>query len=446
MKSALFVSIPFVGHLTPLLRQAEELARRGWRVRIASAEEMKPFVEADSCIAQGVRFVSLGHLSQFQDELSRIEQLNSNEKVFLKTSLDIVNALWLIWDSYFDSLMEVVQQERPDVMIVDFVTRAGVDVAEAEGIPVVINNPDLLVTVSIAYLQPAYDVPLPYLGHSIHQMPWHRQWSYPLLRWLSGWLIEVTVGRKLNQFRAKRGLKKLTINQVWAKHRVIVDSAFGLEYARPLPPNIKMVGPMLPTTVEPLPTGVKVWLDEGLPVVYVNLGTVAIASANQIDRMYKAFENAPFRFWWILRPAMQKCLPTAIAPNIRVESWGPPLLAVLQHPNVRAFVSHCGINSVHESMASGTPIVGIPMLADQFDMAMRVKDAGVGLFVDKLSFSPDELRSAIKQVISDPTFVEAIPAIQESFKQAGGVAYAADLIEQEGQCCKNGTECAYEEN
>ncbi|MEL6332525.1 MAG: hypothetical protein AAFN42_12670 [Cyanobacteria bacterium J06554_1] len=39
-----------------------------------------------------------------------------------------------------------------------------------------------------------------------------------------------------------------------------------------------------------------------------------------------------------------------------------------------ASVSHCGINSLHESMLS---IVGIPMLADQLDMTIRGKDAGV---------------------------------------------------------------------
>lgn len=430
MKSALFVSVPLVGHITPLLRQAEELARRGWLVKIASGEAIQLFVETDRCVAQGVRFENLGRLTQFHDEVSRFEISSANERFFSKTSLEIINVLWLIWDNYFDRLMEVVRKERPDVMIVDFATRAGVDVAEAEGIPIIINNPDLLITVSIAYLPPACGVPLPYLGHSIHHMPWHRRWSYPLLRWFSGLFIEATVGRKLNQLRALRGLNKLTMNQAWAKHQVMVDSAFGLEYVRPLPPNITMVGPMLPTTVEPLPPDVETWLNEDLPVVYVNLGTIAFASANQIDRMYKAFETAPFRVWWILRPEMHKFLPDAIAANIRMNSWGPSLLAILQHDNVQAFVSHCGINSVHESMASGTPIVGIPMLADQFDMAMRVKDAGVGLFVDKLSFSPEELRSTINRVVSEPTFIEAIPAIQESFKQAGGISYAADLIEQ----------------
>jgi UDP:flavonoid glycosyltransferase YjiC (YdhE family) len=35
-KYALFVSVPLVGHMNPLLRQAEELARRGYDVALAS--------------------------------------------------------------------------------------------------------------------------------------------------------------------------------------------------------------------------------------------------------------------------------------------------------------------------------------------------------------------------------------------------------------------------
>ncbi|NJR67049.1 MAG: glycosyltransferase family 1 protein [Leptolyngbyaceae cyanobacterium CRU_2_3] len=431
MKFALFISIPFVGHINPLLRQAEELARRGWQVGIASTREIQAYVEADSCIREGVRFIDLGTVAQFQNQWLQIGREVSQEKYFWKGSLQIVESLWSLWPFFFDGLLEVVRRERPDILIVDFVTRAGLDVAEIERIPAIINNPDLLTTVSMAYLPPAYDVPLPYTGHSIHHLPWHTPWSYPLLRWVSGRLVDLTVGRRLNQLRASRGLGKLSINCAWAKHTVMVNSAFGLEYPRPLPPNIVMVGPMLPPVVEPLTNEVNDWLSDGSPVVYVNLGTIAIATSNQIARMYDAFADASFRVWWILRSPMQQLLPTPVTANMRIDDWGPPLLAVLKHPNVRAFVSHCGINSAQESLAAGTPIVGIPMLADQFDMAMRIEDAGVGLAINKMTFTASDLRAAIERALSDSTFLTPIPAIQESFHQAGGISRAANLIEQE---------------
>jgi hypothetical protein len=44
-KYALFVSVPLVGHMNPLLRQAEELARRGYDVALASTSEARSYVE-----------------------------------------------------------------------------------------------------------------------------------------------------------------------------------------------------------------------------------------------------------------------------------------------------------------------------------------------------------------------------------------------------------------
>jgi UDP:flavonoid glycosyltransferase YjiC (YdhE family) len=430
-KFALFVSIPFIGHLNPLLRQAEELARRGWRVGIASTQEVKAFVESDPCSSQGIEFLNLGSVAHLQGDYTRFRQIVSQEKSFLKTSLWIVNSLFRLWPFFFDSLTELVRQDPPDIIIADFVTRAALDVAEAEEIPAVINNPCLLTAISIAYLPLAYDVPMPFLGHSIHHLPWHAPWTYPCLRWLAGILSETTIGAKLNTLRATRGLGKININRAWGQYPVMVNGAFGLEYPRPLPANINMLGPMLPSSILPLSQEDEQWLESDLPVVYVNLGTITIASSDLVHRIFDAFIQAPFRVWWILHPDLRQLVSESLPPHLRIQTWGPPPLSILQHPNVRVFISHCGINSVQESIASGTPIVGIPMFADQFDMAMRVQDAGVGLILEKHIFSSAALRAAIEHVLNDPTFVEPIPDLQNSFFQAGGVKAAVDLIEAE---------------
>ena len=53
----LFTAIPLVGHVNPLLRQAEELQRRGCRVAFASTSNMAAHVAAES---PDVPFVDLG--------------------------------------------------------------------------------------------------------------------------------------------------------------------------------------------------------------------------------------------------------------------------------------------------------------------------------------------------------------------------------------------------
>jgi polyene glycosyltransferase len=240
--------------------------------------------------------------------------------------------------------------------------------------------------------------------------------------------VELTLGRELNALRRARGLSPQAITRRSAGVPIMTDSAFGLEYPRRLPPLMHMVGPMLEEP-PPVPGELRDWLEAGPPVVYANLGTVVRPEPDVLARIAAGLTAPEFRALWVVRPELRPSLPASLPPGIRVETWVPSQQAVLAHPAVRAFVSHCGINSVHESLAGGTPLVGIPFLADQRDMAARVVDAGVGLHLEKGRFSAASLRAGIRRVLQEPSFRERIPPIQESFVRAGGVRRAADLIE-----------------
>jgi len=206
---------------------------------------------------------------------------------------------------------------------------------------------------------------------------------------------------------------------------VMTNSAFGLEYSRPLPPLLQMVGPMLDDEQDtPLPRELQGWLDRGPPVAFVNLGTFARADAHLSERIADGLASDRFRALWVQRDSAPM-----LHASVRVEPWVASQVGVLAHPNVGAFVSHCGINSAHEALHAGTPIVGIPLFADQYDMALRVLDAGVGVVLQKERFSAAELRHSIETVLREERFRRNIPAIQSGFRLAGGPGRAADLIE-----------------
>ena len=50
--------------------------------------------------------------------------------------------------------------------------------------------------------------------------------------------------------------------------------------------------------------------------------------------------------------------------NIRTLDWAPQT-DILGHPNLKAFVTHGGINSLYEAMHNAVPVAVIPMIADQ---------------------------------------------------------------------------------
>lgn len=423
----LFTAIPLVGHLNPLIRQAEALQRRGRRVAVAGFHELRGHVEAES---PGLPFLDLGPLGEAAAGLRRNEEAASRDRDFARGTMRILRGLTAVWPAMYDGLSASVAADRPDVMVVDLFSSAGLCVAAAAGIPCVINNPDLLASIPVTLLPPADDVPFLFSGRSIHDVGWGQRLLGPIVRRLAHAIASATVGRDLNALRATRGLPPVGVDELVRGRPVLINGAFGLEYARALPPEMHMVGPMLPDVMPALPGDLSRWLDAGPPVVYVNLGTMAVASDAQLAAMLEALSSEAFRALWILKAPQAARLSPRPPASVRVLEWGPPPYAVLAHPKVRVFVSHCGINSVHESLAAGTPIVGIPMFADQRDMAVRVADAGAGLWLDKNRFGAADLRRAIDRVLADAAFARALPAVQQAFAAAGGVRRAADVIEQ----------------
>lgn len=113
-----------------------------------------------------------------------------------------------------------------------------------------------------------------------------------------------------------------------------------------------------------------------------------------------------------------------------------PLWEVLNHGNVRCFVSHAGANSVHEAILSGTPIVPLPFFDDQFYIAMRLEE--LYGYVGKV----EPLRKAILRSGGSPAraCVEAairfalivpesvVKSLQQDTLQEDGVGSAAKAI------------------
>jgi UDP:flavonoid glycosyltransferase YjiC (YdhE family) len=423
---ALFTSVPLVGHANPLLRQAEELHRRGWRVAFAGAREIEAHVKTE---VSSVTFLDLGPIGAAADRLREAQARASLDASFVRGTRCIIDALWALWPSMYDGLVGAMAADRPDVLVADLFSTAGVSAAEAAGVRCIVNNPDLLGAISVRVLPPADALPFLFSGRSVHDVPWWQPLAAPLVRRVAAVAASVTVGRELNRQRASRGLSPMNVHDLVRDRPVLVDGAFGLEYPRPLPPNIAMVGAMLPSAVPPLPADFTGWLSEGPPVVYVNMGTLAVLPPAQLAKMADALSHERFRVLWIRRSAGTPGVDGSIRSGVRVLDWGPAPLAVLSHPNVKVFVSHCGINSVYEAVRAGTPIVGIPMFADQRDMAVRVADAGIGVWLDKRRFTADELRDAVLRVLGDDAMRRALPGVQRALDAAGGVGRAADLIE-----------------
>ncbi|CAN6270750.1 unnamed protein product [Urochloa humidicola] len=116
-------------------------------------------------------------------------------------------------------------------------------------------------------------------------------------------------------------------------------------------------------------------------VLYISFGSQNSILAEQMVELAAALELTGRPFIWAIRPPVEhdtigefraEWLPEGFEERARasnrgllVRGWAPQL-RILAHASTGAFLSHCGWNSVLESMAHGVPIIGWPLSGEQF--------------------------------------------------------------------------------
>ncbi|XP_057441528.1 crocetin glucosyltransferase 3-like [Lotus japonicus] len=137
------------------------------------------------------------------------------------------------------------------------------------------------------------------------------------------------------------------------------------------------------------------WLDskDESSVLYISFGSQNTISASQMMALAEGLEQSGKQFIWVIRPPFgfdlngefrAEWLPDGFEERMRlskqgllVHKWGPQL-EILSHRSTGAFLSHCGWNSVLESLSNGVPIIGWPLAAEQgYNAKMLVEEMGV---------------------------------------------------------------------
>ena len=101
-------------------------------------------------------------------------------------------------------------------------------------------------------------------------------------------------------------------------------------------------------------------------------------------------------------------------------------IAVLQRAD--AFVSHCGMNSVSESLFFGVPLIMLPQTSEQSGVAERVYQLGAGIKLNKTD--PASIVNAIDKIFVDRAYKQNAAEIAIGFKRCSGAKGAADKIMQ----------------
>ncbi|KAL0453063.1 UNVERIFIED_CONTAM: UDP-glucosyltransferase 29 [Sesamum latifolium] len=151
--------------------------------------------------------------------------------------------------------------------------------------------------------------------------------------------------------------------------------------------------------------------------VFVSFGSEYFLTKEDIDEIAHGLELSNINFIWVVRfpkganghnGLLEKTLPRGFLERVGdrgkiLEGWAPQT-KILGHENVGGFVSHCGWNSVIESMNFGVPIIAVPMHLDQPINARLVEEVGVGVEVVRdrnKRLSRGRLAAVIQQVVME---------------------------------------------
>jgi MGT family glycosyltransferase len=164
------------------------------------------------------------------------------------------------------------------------------------------------------------------------------------------------------------------------------------------------------------------------PVVLASLGTFTNNRPEFFRTVAEAFAD---KQWHVVMTVGRGNLPPpewVDAPNIEVHEWLPHP-AVLPHAQV--MITHGGMSGVVEALSFGTPLVAVPHILDQFVIARRIAELGLGETLQSEEFSANALRRAVDAVARERTARPRASAdMQRAIAAGGGAARAADVLQE----------------
>lgn len=505
-KHVLMVSINELSHIKPLTALARELLRRGHQITFvapescllssgASASSSSSIAEDGTAAAAPCQldtkswmttylpkatFLSAGAaLTSAEKEAAAPRDLGRAVLYALQTVSDVNEALLTrLLDTFAPvpgspgattTTAESEKMEKklppPDMMVVDFLTTAAVDAAEALGVPLMVNNPFPIchdLTEPQGILVPVHAFPAPLRSLKTFKGRIANLINHFL--WLG---VGLYAARLRNLTRARHSLPSLPsleqlsfrASSVEARAWIFQNTVFGLEVPRVIDPRTHMVGPLfLPQGGEACTAGkpekdcraALKWLGKGSvsrPVIFVNLAEpLAPAPLVMVQAAIKALASdqigAHFDVLWALDERSRVRLDRPVPSHMLVVS-AVNHMAVLSHPRVVLSLCQPSLEAVSEALWHGVPVLGLPLRGYDRGACTLAQDAGAALCLLPSGRrgwgNPENLVEAIKELAPPPS----LPSSSSSSKRyrekarrlavvmqaSGGVPRAADLVE-----------------
>ena len=391
MGRVLFINAGSEGHVNPTIGVVQELISRGEEVVYFTIEEFRERIEK-----AGASVITF-------DVQKFMKAFISGGRNYLP---ERINGLLLTADIVIPSVLEQTEREHFDYIIHDSMFGCGYLLAQ------ILNLPAINSCTSFAQTKESFDKM--FEQHTKN--------------------IPTEIMKPINE-----RFHSLT-EMVKEKYDVEIPSPYEV-YCNPAPLTIvyttrefqtfgeafdqtyKFVGPSLSSRLTQ--ENFDLTLIKGKRPIYISLGTVFNQNIDFYKLCIKAFGNTDHTIVMAIGDKVQLSDLGEIPKNFIVKNYVPQT-EVLKY--TKLFITHGGMNSTHEGLYYGIPLILLPQSADQPIIARQVSNIGAGITLQMQSLTPNQLLETVDHVLNHPSFKKAATKMRESFQKSGGYHKAVDEI------------------
>ncbi|MBQ7950541.1 MAG: glucosyltransferase [Clostridia bacterium] len=387
MKKIVFFCIPAHGHINPTLEVVWELVSRGHQVWYYCYNSMREKIES-----AGATFISCDEYDT-QQNLAAKDSTRVGKDLAFSTKILVDTTLALD-----DKVCQEMKALKPDCIVADSMALWGKAVARKLGIPFVSS------TTTFAF----------------------NRHSAKIMKQGLGDLMKLLFAMPKTSKQVKRLKDKgYPVNSILDiignddnTHTIVYTSPWFQPCSETFSEKYVFVGPSIrPATAEIEKKREK--------LIYLSMGTVNNDKMEFYKSCITAFQNTDYQVIMSVGNLVSTEDFGELPENISVYSYVDQI-AVLKKADV--FVSHCGMNSVSESLYFEVPLVMLPQTSEQKGVAQRVLELGAGIKLDQSDGA--YVLSAINKILSVDTYQKNVKKIATSFRNCSGAKGAADKIIQ----------------